>query len=141
MIQYEYSVRVRYSETDVMGYLHHSNYARYYENARWELLRSVGIPYRELEDMGYMLPVIGMEFKFIKAAVYDDLVRINTVLKCVEGPRITFTYRMYNKENELINKAEVNLAFMNKETRTACNPPAEFLDAICEVIPGGQCDC
>lgn len=130
MTEYEYSTRVRYSETDVMGYLHHSNYARYYENARWEMFRELGIPYKELEDAGYMLPVIGMEFKFVKAAMYDELVTVKTRIKTLAGPRICFSYKMYNENRELINKAEVHLAFIQTATRAACNPPEYLLEAM-----------
>lgn len=139
MIEHEFSVRVRYSETDVMGYLHHSNYACYYETARWELFRNIGIPYKLLEEDGFMLPVIGMEFKFIKAALYDELLTIKTCLKSVDGPRISFTYRMYNENKELINKAEVNLAFMDKATRTACYPPDLFWDSLRHAMPNEYC--
>lgn len=139
MVEHEFSVRVRYSETDVMGYLHHSNYARYYETARWELFRNIGIPYKSVEDAGYMLPVIGMEFKFIKPAMYDEQLVIHTKLKSIEGPRVTFSYKIYNEQHELINKAEVNLAFMDKETRVACYPPDFFWDAVRQAMPNEYC--
>lgn len=134
MCEYEFSVRVRYSETDVMGYVHHSNYARYYETARWELFRKLGIPYKYIEEEGYMLPVVSMNFKFIKAAVYDELLVIKTNIKCVNSPRITFTYRMYNEQHEIINKAEVNLAFIDKKTRSICNIPIFVKDAIANAV-------
>ncbi|MBN1463273.1 MAG: acyl-CoA thioesterase [Paludibacteraceae bacterium] len=134
MCEYEFSVRVRYSETDVMGYVHHSNYARYYETARWELFRKLGVPYKHIEDEGYMLPVVSMNFKFIKAAVYDELLVIKTKIKCVNSPRITFSYRMYNEQNEIINKAEVNLAFIDKKTRTICTIPFFVKDAIANAV-------
>ena len=130
MTKHEFCVRVRYSETDVMGYLHHSNYARYYETARWELFRNLGIPYKQIEDEGFILPVVAMSFKFIKAARYDELLTIKTYLKKVKNPRITFTYKMYNEQKEMINKAEVNIAFVDKKTRTACDMPSFVTDAI-----------
>ncbi len=130
MTEHQHKHRVVYSETDVMGYLHHSNYARLYENARWELFRELGIPYSKLEDDGYMLPVIGMTFKFVKSAQYDDLLTIKTKIKEIIGPRITFSYRTFNQNDELVNKAEVNLAFIEKSTREACFPPNYILEAI-----------
>ncbi len=130
MTEHQYKHRVVYSETDVMGYLHHSNYARLYENARWEMFRDLGTSYSELEDDGYMLPVIGMTFKFVKSAQYDEELTIKTKIKELKGPRITFSYRTFNQENELINRAEVNLAFIKKSTREACFPPNYILDMI-----------
>lgn len=130
MTEHQHKHRVVYSETDVMGYLHHSNYARLYENARWEMFRELGFSYKKIEDDGYMLPVIGMAFKFVKSAQYDDELTIKTKIKELNGPRITFSYRTLNQDNELINKAEVNLAFINKSTREACLPPNYILEAI-----------
>lgn len=127
MLNHDFQIRVRYSDTDVMGYVHHSNYARYYETARWELFREIGIPYKELEDLGYMLPVVGMHFKFVKAAKYDDLLTIRTSLKSFDSPRISFVYKIYNLQEELINKAEVSLVFIDKKTRTICDVP-EFIN-------------
>ena len=81
MISHQCKIRVLYPDTDKMGYVHHSNYARYCEKARWELLRELGITYKEIEDSGIMLPVVGMSFKYLKPAVYDELLRIETELK------------------------------------------------------------
>ncbi len=130
MVEYICNVRVPYSDTDVMGYLHHSNYARYYETARWEMFRDLGIPYKEIEDAGCLLPVISMDFKFVRPAVYDDLLTVKTNLKKLENPRITFVYKMYNEKREIVNKAEVNLAFVDKKTRKICDVPEFIREAI-----------
>lgn len=130
MIEHEFSLRVRYSDTDVMGYLHHSNYPRYYETARWELFRKLGIPYKELEEEGYMLPVTVMNLKFVKPALYDELLTIKTTVKSVLGSRITFTYKMFNEQKELINKAEVDLAIINKQSRSVCDMPPFLFEAL-----------
>jgi acyl-CoA thioester hydrolase len=135
MIEHDFLVRVRYSDTDVMGYLHHSNYARYYETARWELFRELGFPYKYMEDAGYMLPVILMKFKFVKPATYDELLTINTTLKSVLGSRITFVYKMFNEKKELINKAEVNLAIIDKQSRSVCNMPPFLFEALSSDAP------
>ncbi|KAB2822078.1 MAG: acyl-CoA thioesterase, partial [Paludibacter sp.] len=71
MIEYEYTFRVMYPDTDQMGTMHHANYVKYYEAARWELFRSIGISYKSVEDAGYMLPVIRMNFRFLKTTRYD----------------------------------------------------------------------
>jgi acyl-CoA thioester hydrolase len=119
-----------YPDTDQMGTVHHSNYAKYYETARGELFRSIGISYRSLEDAGYMLPVISMKFKFLKTAQYDALLTAKTTLKAIKGVRIWFTYKLFNENNELVNVAETELAFVGKNNWKPCAAPAFVLEAI-----------
>ena len=130
MIAYECKIRVMYPDTDQMGYVHHSNYVKYYETARWELLRNIGISYKSVEDAGYLLPVTGMIFKFLKPAFYDELLMIETRLKAIKGSRIWFTYKTYNTDGEMINQAETSLAFVTKDSRKPCHPPDFILKAI-----------
>ena len=100
MIEHEYKFRVTYPDTDKMGTMHHANYVKYYEAARWELLRSIGVPYTTIEDAGVMCPVIRMNFKFIKSTRYDELLTVKTTLKAMKGVRMWFTYHLYNEKNE-----------------------------------------
>ena len=130
MIDHSYSFRVIYPETDQMGTVHHSNYAKYYDTARWELFRSIGIPYIEVEKAGYMLPVTRMNFRFIKTTHYDEMLTVITTLKEVKGVRIWFTYKLYNSNNELINTAETELAFVGKDNWKPCSPPDFVVQAI-----------
>ena len=115
MIEHEYQFRVAYPDTDRMGTMHHANYVKYYEVARWELLRSIGLPYGELETSGVMCPVVRMNFKFIKTTHYDELLTVKTTLKSVDGFRMLFTYKLYNENSELINKAETELLFVGTD--------------------------
>ncbi len=115
MIEHEYQFRVAYPDTDRMGTMHHANYVKYYEVARWELLRSIGLPYAELETSGVMCPVVRMNFKFIKTTHYDELLTVKTTLKSVDGFRMLFTYKLYNENSELINKAETELLFVGTD--------------------------
>lgn len=130
MLEHEYTFRVMYPDTDKMGTVHHSNYAKYYETARWELFRSIGVSYHSVEEAGYMLPVIRMNFRFIKTANYDALLRVKTTLKAIKGVRIWFTYQLYNEQNELVNEAETELAFVEKDTWKPCAAPEFVLNAI-----------
>ena len=130
MIEYESIFKVMYPDTDQMGTVHHANYVKYYETARWELFRHIGIPYRSVEDAGYMLPVIRMNFRFIKTTHYDALLRVKTTLKAIKGARIWFTYKLYNEQNELINEAETELAFVKKESWKPCPAPDFIQHAI-----------
>lgn len=126
MYQSEITIRARYGETDQMGYVYYGNYASYYEVARVESLRQLGLSYRELETMGVMLPVLENHSKFLAPAVYDELLRIVTTVRTRPGVRIKFEYEIYNEHDKLIHTGETLLAFVNKETGRPCRPPAIF---------------
>jgi len=130
MIEYEYTFRVMYPDTDQMGTVHHANYVKYYEAARWELFRSIGIAYNSIEEAGFMLPVIRMNFRFLKPTHYDVLLTVKTTLKAIKGVRLWFTYKLYNDNDELINEAETELAFVGRGTWKPCVPPDFVLKAI-----------
>jgi len=132
MIEHEYKFRVTYPDTDKMGTMHHANYVKYYESARWELFRSIGIPYNLVEELGVMCPVISMKFKFLKTTRYDEQLTVKTRLKEIKGVRIWFEYRLYNERNELINKAETELAFVGLNDWKPCEAPDFLLTAIAE---------
>ena len=132
MIEHEYVFRVMYPDTDQMRAVHHSNYARYYETARWELLRMAGISYLAVEEAGFMLPVIQMHFRFLKPVHYDDLLTAKTTLKHAKGARIWFTYRLFNAQGELVNEAETELACVHKENWRPCMLPDFLVKAIFE---------
>jgi acyl-CoA thioester hydrolase len=130
MLEYEYVFRVMYPDTDQMGSVHHSNYAKYYETARWELFRSLGISYRSVEDSGYMLPVTRMSSRFLKPIHYDDVLTMKTTLKSIKGARLWFTYKLYNANQELVNEAETDLAFVHRDTWKPCIAPDYVVKAI-----------
>ena len=130
MITHDYKFRVSYPDTDKMGTMHHANYVKYYEAARWELLRSIGVSYKSVEEAGVMCPVIRMNFKFIKTTHYDELLTVRTTIKAIKGVRIWFTYHLYNEQNELINEAETEIAFVGLNDWKPCVPPDFLLKAI-----------
>jgi acyl-CoA thioester hydrolase len=119
-----------YPDTDQMGTVHHANYVKYYETARWELFRSIGISYHSVEEAGYMLPVTRMNFRFLKPTHYDAQLTVKTTLTAIKGVRIWFTYKLYNEHNELINEAETELAFVGRDTWKPCAAPDFVLKAI-----------
>jgi acyl-CoA thioester hydrolase len=119
----ETTIRVRYGETDQMGYVYYGYYAMYYEVARVESLRQLGLTYRELEEMGVMMPVLENKSVYLAAAKYDDLLRIVTTLREKPGVKIRFEYEIYNESNKLINRGETLLVFVNKNTNRPCRPP------------------
>jgi acyl-CoA thioester hydrolase len=123
-------LRVRYGETDQMGYCYYGNYAQYFEVGRVEAMRELGMPYRTLEESGVMLPVSSFEVKYKYPAKYDDLLTITTYIVGVEGTRITFDYTIHNEDNKLVASAKTILVFVNKSTMRPMAPPPSFLSII-----------
>ena len=130
MRTFEHKIRVRYAETDRMGYCYYGNFATYFEVARVEALRSLGISYRRLEDDGMILPVLDFQIKYIKPALYDEELRIETQIEQVKGTRIFFNYKTFNEQNELLNHATTTLVFVSFETKKPIIPPIELSELI-----------
>ncbi|MBA4146313.1 MAG: thioesterase [Cytophaga sp.] len=119
-------VRVRYGETDQMGYVYYGFYAMYYEVGRVESMRQLGLSYKALEDMGVMLPVLENKSKYIAPAVYDDLLKIVTTIREKPGVRIKFEYDLFNEAGKLIHQGETLLVFVDKKSGKPCRPPHVF---------------
>lgn len=116
MIEKETKIRVRYGETDRMGYVYYGNYASYFEVARVETLRNMGISYKKLEDDGVMLPVLEFKIKYYKPAFYDDELSVQIIIEKMPGVRIHFRYKSYNSDKVLLNEAETTLVFVDIKT-------------------------
>ncbi|MCC7232889.1 MAG: acyl-CoA thioesterase [Bacteroidia bacterium] len=123
-------IRVRYGETDRMGYVYYGNYAEYFEVARVETLRNIGFNYKQLEEQGVMLPVLNYSVKYIRPAFYDDLLTIRTVITKLPTARIHFEYEIYNEKDELINTAETTLVFINRNSNRPCPAPPALLELL-----------
>lgn len=123
----ETKLRVRYAETDQMGYVYYGNYAQYYEVGRVEALRQLGMSYRSMEDNGVMMPVLTYSVKYFKPAFYDEELTIKTTIKEIPQARITFEYECFNAKGDLLNKGETTLAFINKLTGKPMAAPEEFV--------------
>jgi acyl-CoA thioester hydrolase len=130
MFEYTTKVRVRYGETDQMGYMYYGNYAEFYEVGRVEMLRSLGLTYVWMEDSGVMMPVLEMKCKYLKPALYDEEITIKVIMEKMPGVKIHFKYDLYNPGGELINVGETLLAFVNMKTNRPCLPPQEFIDKL-----------
>jgi len=126
----EVKIRVRYGETDRMGYAYYGNYAEYFEVARVEALRSMGMNYKDIEDNGIILPVYTFSVKYFKPAFYDDMLTIKTTVKEMPKARITFFYETYNEKHDLLNTGEVTLAFIDKKANKPTAAPAEFIEKM-----------
>jgi acyl-CoA thioester hydrolase len=87
-------IRVRYAETDQMGVAWHGNYLAWFEVGRTDLLRGLGLSYRELEAQGLRLPVVELSARFTRPARYDDVLEIRTRLASLGGARLAFEYEV-----------------------------------------------
>lgn len=123
-------IRVRYAETDQMGYVYYGNYAAYYEVARVESLRQLGLSYRDLEKSGIIMPVLENCSKYILPGRYDELLRVHVLIKKKPGFKIIFNYEIFNEENILINTGETKLAFIDTSTGKPRKIPEEMEKAL-----------
>ena len=130
MFTFETSLRVRYAETDKMGYVYYGNYATYFEVARVEALRSLGINYKEMEDNEIMLPVLSYSTKFFKPAYYDEQLTIKLYIKELPMARIHFHFETYNASDVKINTAEVVLVFVDMVRNKPCSAPQELITQL-----------
>ncbi len=126
MYKSETHIRVRYSETDQMQYVYYGNYASYYEVARVESLRQLGLTYKELEAMGIIMPVLENHSEFLSPALYDELLKIVVTIREKPSVRIKFHYEIFNEKDKLIHRGETLLAFVNQKTGRPCRPPEAF---------------
>lgn len=122
--------RVRYSETDQMGYVYYGNYATYFEIGRVECLRSLGLPYKEIEEQGIMLPVMDLTVNYKYPAKYDDKLTIRTTIKSLDGCKIYFEYSITNESEKLICTGSTHLVFVNKENMRPIRPSQEIIKLL-----------
>ena len=124
------STRIRYAETDQMGYVYHGNYAQFFEMGRLEWLRDLGISYKEMEENGIMLPVYSLNTRFIKSAFYDDILSITTSIKKKPLVRIEFEYEIHNQKGELITTGDTTLIFIDMKIRRPIKCPEYILNKL-----------
>ncbi len=93
---------VRYAETDQMGIVHHANYAVWFEEGRSDFMRKTGISYSSIEEKGVMLPLYELNCRYIAPAKYEDEIVVITTLKNLSRVRVTFSYQVMNKQNNIL---------------------------------------
>ncbi|HPQ07690.1 MAG TPA: thioesterase family protein [Bacteroidia bacterium] len=128
MITSEIKIRVRYAETDQMGFVYYGRYAEYYEIGRVETMRKLSLSYKEMEEKGILMPVIEYHIEYKKPAFYDDELILITTIKELPKLRITFHHEMFNSNGQLLNTGYVTLVFLNKETKKPVLAPDWFLN-------------
>lgn len=131
MITSKLQIRVRYAETDQMGFVYYGTYAQYYEMGRVELIRQLGFSYKDIESKGIWLPVRQFQIEYINPAHYDDeLTLITTLNEMPKGVRIPFNYTLYNAQNQCLNRGFVELVCISSNTKKPCKLPDWFLQAV-----------
>jgi acyl-CoA thioester hydrolase len=130
LLIHETHLRVRYSETDQMGFCYYGNYATYFEVGRVEAMRSIGMSYKAIEEGGKMLPVISYSVDFLSPAHYDDLLTIKTTITKLEGAKLYFSYEIYNESQIKLCKAETMLVFVNSASKKPTQAPKELIEIL-----------
>ena len=130
MYQYKHSLRVRYGETDQMGFVYYGNYAQYFEVGRVEALRNIGIVYSELEKDGIMLPVLDLNLRYYKPAHYDQLIDIYVTIDQLPGAKIKFDYIIKDESSNILVKGSTNLVFVNKKNGKPMRAPSWIIDKL-----------
>lgn len=130
MIKKRIKIRVRYSETDQMSFVYYGNYPQYFEVARVELFRELGVTYKSMEEEGIWMPVLDLNIQYLRPAVYDDLLSIDVSIKEIKGSRIVFEYAIFNEEEMHLTQASTTLIFMNAKTKRPIRCPKRILDKV-----------
>lgn len=130
MLVHKCTKRVRYGETDQMGYLYYGHYPYYYEIGRTEMIRSLGFSYKGMEEKGVMMPVMTLQCRYVRPAYYDEEVTIQTTLRRLPKDTITFHMELYNEAGELLNGGSVKLCFVDTTTKEAVHAPDFLLEKL-----------
>ena len=131
MYRHEYPKRVRYGETDQMGYLYYGQYAQYYEIGRVEMLRTLGLTYKEMEEEhGILMPVVHLEMRFVRPARYDELLTIQTELRKMPDRFIIFHVEIFNERGKLVNGGRVRLCFVEEKSGRSIPAPSFLTEKL-----------
>ena len=129
------TIRVRYADTDAMKVVNNGKYFEYFEVGRSELLRSLGMPYSEIEKQGILVAVVEAYAKYRKSARYDDLLTIEASVSETPVARIRFQYRIFAEgETEPIVEGYTVHSFLNEATGRPTRPPAMFVQMLQEAM-------
>ncbi|HKJ43770.1 MAG TPA: thioesterase family protein [Sunxiuqinia sp.] len=130
MLISETKIRVYYEDTDKMGVVYYGVYPRYYEIGRTEMIRELGITYKEIEDTNILLPARSLKVNYLKSAFYDDLLTVRTIVEKMPEVKFPIKTEIYNQQGELINSGEVVLVFYDANNNKPCRIPQPFKEAF-----------
>lgn len=124
MFTFDIKIRVRYAETDQMGVVYHGNFFEYFEAARTESIRELGITYNEMEKSGIAMPIVEVHAKFLRKTLYDDLITVRTILKKMPTDhKVEFHHEVYNEKKKLLATGGVTLFFVEIATQKKIKIP------------------
>ena len=130
MISFETKIRVEYHHTDQMGIVHHSNYIKFFEVARTEWLRAMGVTYAEMERRGVMMPIVDVSVKYRNPALYDELISVTAFVDALPMARMTFRYEVRGEDGREIASGSTTLGFIDSQTRRPVRAPQWLLEVI-----------
>lgn len=123
-------IRVEYHHTDQMGIVHHSNYVKFFEVARTEWLRAIGLTYAEMERRGVMMPIVDVAVKYRNPAVYDELISVTAFVDELPMARMSFRYEVRGEDGREIATGSTTLGFIDKDTRRPQRAPKWLLEVL-----------
>ena len=130
MLSHDCQIRVWYKHTDQMAICHHSNYICYYEEARSDLMRSMGLSYADMERKGIIMPILEVQSVYKRPAFFDDCLTVRILLREMPTARIRFEYEVYNSQGELLNTGMTTLGFLHADTHRPTRAPQWFVEAL-----------
>jgi acyl-CoA thioester hydrolase len=131
MIKHTTQIRVRYADTDQMKVVYHGKFLEYFEVGRADLIRSLGLPYSELESRGVLLPVIEAKAIYKKPAYYDDMLSIEAIVAELPKATLKIDYRIFrNDEQELLAQGYTIHSFLNATTKRPMRAPSYFVQVL-----------
>lgn len=130
MIEQKTQIRVRYAETDQMGVVYHSHYAVYFEVGRADLIRAMGLTYRQMEEQGVLMPITSLHIDYRRPALYDDLLTVTSAVKEMPSRRLAIESQIHNEAGDLLVKGKVELAFLDKKSSRTVSAPEFFIEML-----------
>lgn len=131
----ETHIRVRYADTDQMKMVYYGRFFEYFEQARSDLLREIGLPYPDIEAMGYYLPVVEAHARYMKAARYDELLSVKTIVKEMPQVRVRIEYEVHNTEtHDLLAEGYTIHSFVSATTGRPARAPDQFVEALAKAF-------
>ena len=134
MIKYQTTIKIRYAETDQMGYVHHSRYAFYLEEARMDLFWAIGLDYTLLEKEGIIMPVVEMETRFSSPLYFGDTITVETEIQHPWDTKLVFHYRIYNQHKRMVSRAKTSLVLAEKKTGKLVSDPQQHLECLTRAL-------
>ena len=130
MKSFETKIRVEYHHTDQMGIVHHSNYVKFFEVARTEWLRAMGLTYAEMERRGVMMPIVEVNVKYRQPAYYDELISVTASVDELPMARMVFKYEIHGEDGRDIASGSTTLGFIDKQTRRPQRAPQWLMEVL-----------